>query len=117
MEQSAKIGHETRKAKNKAGKEKVYKINVIRLPELVRSFFNDYVYIYDMDGTSYITSDEPAPIINFCKRKIFSKESRISLSDKVFPISDDDTEFVFRVNMNRYDYVTGKRGLVEVCVR
>ena len=62
VEQSAKIGHETRKAKNKAGKEKVYKIKIIRLPELVRSFFNDYVYIYDMDGTSYITSDEPVQL-------------------------------------------------------
>ncbi|WP_304125762.1 hypothetical protein [Methanosphaera cuniculi] len=116
VEEIMSINVEQNKYTKKNGDVNIYKVYTVTIPKFILSLFdNNYIYLYDMGGSTYMTDVEPSPTINFEKRKLVKKGKslRIALPKNMFSFSSD-SEFIFSIDMNRYDFISSKRGLLEV---
>ncbi|WP_304125757.1 hypothetical protein [Methanosphaera cuniculi] len=121
LEQECIINMRKSKYTKKNGDEKIYKIYNTVFPKFLVNMFKEesqFVYFYEMNGKVYLTSEKPSSLIHHEKRKITSQKDsyRIALPKEILPVCDDDKDFLYKVYMNKFDYVSGKKGLVEVSV-
>lgn len=111
----SKVIHKSKKRKLKNGTTSEYHFYQFSIPDPFLEYIHadGKVYAYEDDGKCYLSGSEPEDLFNYKELKVQASR-QVSLPRDFFPSVTADDEIVLKLDFERFDKYSGRKGLLSL---